>query len=196
MPVEKKEALKDGTEITTRELRQDDLDQLMKFYKSLPLQDRKYLMINVLDRKTVAQRLRRIETGDVVRIVALHGKDIVADGNLELSGEQWSKHQGEIRVIIARNFQHKGLGTIMIRELYFIAVQKKVESIVARMMRPQVGAQHIFRKLGFSEVNLLPNYVKDIKGTTQDLIIMTCSIKDLWKELDQVLRESDWQRCR
>jgi L-amino acid N-acyltransferase YncA len=194
--VEKKETLKDGTEVTTRELRPDDIDKLMKFYKSLPLQDRKYLMFNVLDRKTVAQRIRRMESGDVLRIVAVRDNEIVAEGSLELSGEHWSKHQGEIRVIVARSCQHKGLGTIMIRELYFLGIQKKIEVMVARMMRPQVGAQQIFRRLGFSEVNLLPDYVKDISGTTQDLIIMTCNIRDLWKELDQVFRESDWQRCR
>jgi hypothetical protein len=64
------------------------------------------------------------------------------------------------------------------------------------MMRPQVGAQHIFRKLGFREELLIPDYVRDLKGETQDLIIMTCDIKDLWKELDHFYSDSDWQRCR
>ena len=71
--------------------------------------------------------------------MAVHGGVIVASGALELSGETWSKHQGEIRVIIARPFQNRGLGTIMIRELYFIAVQNQIQTIVARMMRPRSG---------------------------------------------------------
>ena len=49
------------------------------------------------------------------------------------------------------------------------------------MMRPQVGAQKIFRRLGFREESLLPDFVKDIKGDSQDLIVMTCDVKDLWK---------------
>lgn len=194
--VEKTEVLKDGTKVTLRDLHLDDLDRLMKFFRALPANDRKYLRVDVTKRHVVAQRLRRVETGDVIRIVALHDGSIVADGALELSGEQWSKHQGEIRLIIARPFQHKGLGTIMVRELYFIAFQKKLETIIVRMMRPQVGAQHIFRKLGFREETLLPDHVKDIAGTTQDLVIMTCNIKDLWKELDHFLRDTDWQRRR
>jgi acetyltransferase len=194
--MDKTERMKDGTEVTIRRLAANDIDQLMDFYGSLPEEDRKYLKFDVTDRKVVAKRLRRIDSGDDIRIVAVHGGVIVASGALELSGEAWSKHQGEIRVIIARPFHHRGLGTIMIRELYFIAVQNQIQTIVARMMRPQIGAQKIFRRLGFREETLLPDFVKDIKGGTQDLIVMTCDVKDLWRELDRTFSESDWQRCR
>lgn len=193
--MEKIEKLKDGTEITIRELTLRDLDKLMRFYRDLPLEDRTYLKFNVTDRKVVAKRLGRIETGEDARIIALHKSKIIASGALELSGEQWSRHQAEIRVIIARAFQHKGLGTLMIRELYFIAVQRNVELVIAKLMRPQVGAQNIFRKLGFRE-QLLPDFVKDLKGWSQDLIVMTSNVKDLWKQLDHAFGESDWQRCR
>jgi RimJ/RimL family protein N-acetyltransferase len=194
--MDKIEKLKDGSEVTIRRISSEDIDSLMDFYLALPLEDRKYLKFDVTDRKVVARRLRRVESGDDIRIVAEHGGVIVASGALELSGEEWSKHQGEIRVIIARPFQHRGLGTIMIRELYFIAVQNGLETIVAKMMRPQVGAIKIFRRLGFREESFIPDFVKDIKGESQDLIIMSCNVKDLWKELDRLFSESDWQRCR
>jgi len=194
--MEKAEKLKDGREVTIRRLALYDLDRLMSFYQKLPLEDRKYLKFDVTNRNVVARRLKRIETGDDIRVIALLNDEIIASGALELSGEQWSKHQGEIRVIIARDFQHEGLGTLIIRELYFIAIQNNVETIVARMMRPQVNAQKIFRKLGFREEMLLPDFVKDIEGAPQDMIIMTCSVKNLWKELDHLFSESDWQRCR
>jgi L-amino acid N-acyltransferase YncA len=184
MPMEKTALLKDGTSVLIRELRPDDLDKLMKFYKELPLVDRKYLRVDVTDRDVVAGRIARIETGKVIRIVAVHNDEIIADGALELFGEAWKRHQGEIRVIVARAFQKKRLGMAMIQELYNIAAQKNLEVLVATMMRPQVGAQQIFRKLGFREEMLLPDFVRDIQGSTQDLIIMTCSLKDLWKEIE------------
>lgn len=194
--MEKNEKLKDGTEVVIRRLALYDLDRLMSFYQKLPLDDRKYLKFDVTNRNVVARRLKRIESGDDIRVIALLNGEIIASGALELSGEGWSKHQGDIRVIIASGFQHRGLGTLLIRELYFIAIQNNVETIVARMMRPQVGAQHIFHKLGFREEILLPDFVKDLEGTTQDMIVMTCNVKDLWKELDHLFSESDWQRCR
>lgn len=194
--MDKTEKMKDGTEVTIRPLVPQDADRLMDFYGALPEEDRKYLKFDVTDRKVVVKRLRRVESGDDIRIVAVHGGLIVASGALELSGEAWSKHQGEIRVIIARPFQKRGLGTIMIRELYFIAVQNRIQTIVARMMRPQVGAQKIFRRLGFREESMMPDFVKDLQGSSQDLIVMTCDVKELWKQLDRTFSESDWQRCR
>jgi GNAT superfamily N-acetyltransferase len=194
--MDKTERMKDGTEVTIRRIVANDIDRLMDFYGSLPEEDRKYLKFDVMDRKVVAKRLRRIEAGDDIRIVAVHGGLIVASGALELSGETWSKHQGEIRVMVARPFQQRGLGTIMIRELYFIAIQNNIDTIVARMMRPQAGAQKVFRRLGFRDETMLPDFVKDLQGGSQDLIVMTCNVKNLWKELDRTFSESDWQRCR
>lgn len=194
--MEKKETLKDGTKITIRKLYDKDLDKLMKFYSALPPEDRKYLRIDVTDRKIVEKRIKLTETGSVIRITALFEDEIIADGALELSAEEWRKHQGELRVIVARSFQNKGLGMILVRELYFIAVEKRVELVVVKMMRPQIAAQRIFRKLGFREELLIPDYVLDQTGKKQDLIVMTCNIKELWSELEHFYSDSDWQRCR
>ncbi len=194
--MEKIEALKDGKKVTVRELQIKDLDKLMKFYSGLPPEDRKYLRIDVTNREVVQQRIELTKEGNVFRLIALHNDEIIADGALELSGEEWRKHQGELRVIVARPFQHKGLGMIMVRELYFLAVEKNVDQAVVKMMRPQVAAQRIFRKLGFREELLIPDYVRDIAGKKQDLIIMVCNIKELWKELEHFYTDSDWQRCR
>ena len=194
--MEKIESLKDETKVTIRELQVRDLARLMKFYSALPPEDRKYLRIDVTNREVVRQRIELTEEGNVIRLIALHNDEIIADGALELSGEEWRKHQGELRVIVARPFQHKGLGMIMVRELYFIAVEKNVDQVVVKMMRPQVAAQRIFRKLGFREELLIPDYVRDMAGKKQDLVIMTCDIKELWKELEHFYTDTDWQRCR
>ncbi len=194
--MEKTDTLKDGTKVSIRKLQDKDLDKLMKFYSSLPPEDRKYLRIDVTNRKIVEERIKLTEAGNVIRIIALFEDEIIADGALELSTEEWRKHQGELRVIVARPFQHKGLGMIMVRELYFLAVEKKVELVVVKMMRPQIAAQRIFRKLGFREELLIPDYVQDQSGEKQDLIVMTNNIKELWNELEHFYSDSDWQRCR
>jgi len=194
--MKKKETLKDGKKVVIRELHENDLEALMKFYSDLPPADRKYLRIDVTNKEIVKQRIKFIKTGRIFRLVALHKGKIIADGALELSGEDWQKHQGELRVIVARSYQKKGLGTLMVRELYFLAVKKKVELVVVKMMRPQKGAQRIFRKLGFREELLIPDFVKDQEGKKQDLIVMTVNLKELWEELEESYRDSDWRRCR
>ena len=194
--MDKTETLKDGKKVTIRPLTPKDLDGLMAFYRSLPPEDRKYLRVDVTDRKVVAERIRLVDQGQVIRIIAIYKDKIVADGALELSGEEWRRHQGEVRLIVSRPYRRKGLGMIMIRELYFLAAARNVETIVAKMMRPQKGAQTIFHRLGFREEALLPDYVRDLTGKTQDLLIMVCNLGDMWAELDHFYGDSDWERCR
>jgi L-amino acid N-acyltransferase YncA len=190
------ETLKDGKQVVIRSLRSKDLDKLMAFYRSLPIEDRKYLRVDVTDRKVVAQRMKSVGHDDVLRIIALYKDQVVGDGALELSGEGWRKHQGELRVIVARAFRRRGLGLIMMRELYFLAAARNVKKLVAKMMRPQKSARAICLRLGFREELLIPDYVEDLSGKTQDLVIMTCDLNVLWSELEEFYGASDWQRCR
>ena len=194
--MDKKATLKDRTEIAIRELTPKDLDALMKFYLGLPAEDRKYLRIDVTDRIVVEKRINHMTEERVFRLVALHGNDVIADGALELSGEVWRLHQGEIRVIVARPFQHRGLGMIMMRELYHLAVEKGVETVVVKMLRPQKAAINICHKLGFHEEVIIPGYVSDLDGQIQDLIIMKSNIQDLLKEMEHFFTDTDLQRCR
>jgi L-amino acid N-acyltransferase YncA len=194
--MQKKETLKDGSQVLVRTLTLKDLDKLMKFYRSLPDKDRRYLRVDVLNKDVVAQRIKMTKTGDIVRIVALYGNQIIADGTLEFSAEEWKKHQAELRVNVGKDFKHKGMGTILLRELHYIAAKERVEKAVVRFMRPQAAARNICRKLGFHEEIVIPDYVRDQKGKTHDMVIMTANMKDFWNELEHFYSDADWRRHR
>jgi len=192
----KTETLRDKKKVEIKNLKSEDMGKLMKFFRSIPKQDRKYLRIDVTDKKIVEQRFREIKKGDIFRIVALADDKIISYGSLQIFSEDWRQNHGEIRIIVSREFQRKGLGTIVIRELYFLATKHKVEKIIAKIMRPQIGPRKVFRKLGFREEILIPDYVMDQEHKTQDLVIMTCNMKDFWRELESFYHDSDWKRCR
>ena len=192
----KRETLKDGTRVIIRDLHKEDLDKLMIFYRSLPPDDRVYLKVDVTKRRIVEERMKLIEEGTIFRIIALHDDEIVGDGMFEISKEVWRKHQGELRVIVARSFQRKGLGMLMFRELHSLALKKDIDKIVVKMMKPQKGAINICKKLGFQKETIIPNYVWDQEDKPQDLVIMSCKPKDLWIELEHFYSDSDWRRCR
>ncbi|MCP4901337.1 MAG: GNAT family N-acetyltransferase [bacterium] len=132
----------------------------------------------------------------VERLVAVQGEAIVADGALELAGHGWGDNIGELRLIVDRGFQRQGLGSLLARELYFLAVQHKLDRIVVRVMRPQVGAQRIMHRLGFREEFLIPQHVRDRHGEWQDLIIMRCNLDDMWREMESLFEQGDrrWHR--
>jgi ribosomal protein S18 acetylase RimI-like enzyme len=188
--------LKDGTAIVIRPMTEDDVDKSWAFFRKLPREDRDYLRADVTKRDVVEKRIHDMRSGVVKRLVAVVGDEIVADGALELAGAGWKEHVGELRLIVARRYQRKGVGMLMARELYTLASAANVEDVVVEMMAPQLAARRIFHKLGFKEEAVFPRYVKDITGRKQDLVVMRSELGALWHELEEKVSLSDWQRAR
>jgi RimJ/RimL family protein N-acetyltransferase len=191
--VDKKVNLKDGSEVTIRNMRPKDVDLSFDFFCSLPEEDRRYLRADVTRRDVVERRTTELDCGRVDRLVAVMEDEIVADGSLELQGHGWGDSIGEIRLMVARPYQHLGLGTLLARELYYLGMQHKLERIVVRVMRPQSRAHRIMKRLGFREEFLIPEHVRDQDGAWQDLIIMRCNLEDLWNEMESLVEASDWR---
>jgi len=188
--------LRDGTEVVIRPMSRKDLPVAATFFRGLPKEDRAYLRRDVYRRDVVAEMIAEIKTGRARRLVAEHQGKIVAEGALELESHAWKRHVGELRIVVSRKFQRKGLGMFMARELYRLAAAEKIEELVVRMMRPQIAARKIFRRLGFHQETLLTEYVKDLKGRRQDLVVMRCDLEGLWQELEHYFDHSDWRRAR
>jgi ribosomal protein S18 acetylase RimI-like enzyme len=193
--MKKIKTLKDGTEVIIRPLTNNDVEKSFQFFQELPPEDREYLRVDVTKRDLVEKRILTMKGKNVKRIAAFCDDKIVADAALELEGVGWKAGVAEMRIIIARSFQRKGLGIIMAGELYLLAQKEKIEELVVKMMKPQKGAQSIFHKLGFHHDIILSNYVKDLHGHKQDLIIMRCSLTELWQELEDYFYEKDMRHA-
>ena len=186
------EALRYGTTVVLREPTMDDVEDSLRFFKDLPLEDRRYLRVDVTQRKNVEQRIRDAIEGRTYRIIALAGDKIVADGALEFSREDWSRHAGEIRAIVAHDYQRRGLGALLIKAIYGVAHQRGVEKLVAKMASPQTGARKTFERLGFHVDSVLPDYIKDMNGNAQSLVIMSCTLDELSRELKGFYKTDQW----
>jgi RimJ/RimL family protein N-acetyltransferase len=194
--IERTVTLKDGRAVTIRRMRPDDVERSYAFFCALPPEDRVYLRTDVTRRELVERRTTELDPERAERVVVVHGDEIVGDGTLELQGHGWGDNVAEVRLIVARPWQRLGLGTVIARELFHLASRRRVDRIVARLMRPQFGAHRIFRRLGFHEEFLIPEHVRDQDGNWQDLIIMRCQLEELWRDLEYELINSDWQRAR
>jgi len=194
--IEKSVILKDGREVTVRNMSADDVERSYDFFCALPADDRKYLRVDVTRRRLVERRTRELDRNRIERLVVVHDDKIVADGALELEGHGWVNNVAEIRLIVSHDWQRYGLGTLLSRELFHLASQYRADRIVARLMRPQAGAHRIMKRLGFSEEFLIPEHVRDQDGNWQDLIIMRCPLEDLWQEMEANFESSDWRRHR
>jgi len=194
--METKVKMKDGAEVLIRPMTEDDFERSYDFFQTLSEEDRIFLRADVSDPEVIRMRVQKAVTGSSVRLVAIDCDRIVADGTLELEKHGWKKHMAEVRLFVAPTHQRKGLGLLMARELYVLAQEYRVEELIVKMMRPQRNAKRIFRKLGFTETSVLLDYVKDISGKKQDLIIMRSDMKNLWREWEEFIALSDWNRTR
>jgi len=189
--------LKNGEEILIRNLREDDVQRSLDFFRALPPADRIYLRNDVTRREVVVERIRALKTDKVFRLVAVDDEGrIIADGSLESEGFSWKNHVAELRLIVAADYQRQALGMLLARELYLHAVNRRVEEVVAKIMRPQTAALKIVERLGFEQSGVLTDYVKDIEGKRHDLIVMRCELQRLLGELETYFTMSDWQRAR
>ncbi|MFC2085415.1 GNAT family N-acetyltransferase, partial [Bacteroidota bacterium] len=191
--MEKEVKLKDGSEVLVRDLNSNDVEKSFAFFQKLPVEDRIYLRVDVTKKENVEKRIKIMNYQRVKRLSAFYNNEIVADGALELEGHGWKEHTAELRLIVAEDFRRKGLGIILAGELFNLGLKEGVEEILVKMMKPQAAAQSIFHRLGFHHDIVLSNYVKDQSGKKQDLIIMRCSLKDLWEELEDYFHEKDYR---
>ncbi len=189
--MEKQCILKDGGEVIIRSSAAGDVDKSFAFFQNLSSEEKAYLRVDVTDRDIVARRLGNHGPIDIKRLVALVDDEIVADGAIELRSAGWESHIAELRLLVADTYQKKGLGMLMAEELYMLAAKEKVEEIIVKLMVPQTEARKIFARLGFHEDVVLKNYVKDVRGLKQDLLIMRCNLDALWKELESNFNEMD-----
>jgi RimJ/RimL family protein N-acetyltransferase len=188
----KYEILEDGTNVMLREPTSKDRQDSLDFFLRLPEEDRRYLRIDVTRSGVVERRLEQAESGEVYRLWAFVGDDIAADGALEFSGERWGGHLGEIRVIVGRDYQRRGLGTLLMQALFHVAEERGLEKIVMNMLEPQTSMRAACAKLGFRVDAVVPDYVKDQDGTTHSLVIMTCTLDQWYKEMKDFYQEKNW----
>jgi RimJ/RimL family protein N-acetyltransferase len=182
---------KDGASVVIRPLAKNDGPALLSFFRALPADDRLFLKEDVTKAETIDRWLSQLDYAKVLPIVAASDAAIVGDATLHFNQFGWHRHMAEIRCVVARDYQKKGLGTILMHELVSHAGQKAVDKIRAEMMDSQIFAQKAFQRLGFKRAAELKDFVVDINGKTHGLVIMVNDVSDLWKKMEDLLLDYD-----
>ncbi len=184
--------LKDGSKVTLRPMVKSDVPKLLAFFRKLPEEDRLFLKEDVTDEKVIQRWADELDYDRVFPILAEVGDEIIADATLHPFERGWSRHVGEVRCVVAKEYQRKGLGTILIREMFHRALQRGLHKLQASMPDKQVGAMKAFQAIGFKKEAVLKEHAVDIKGNKHDLVIMTNSVAELWRKISDQLMDSDF----
>jgi len=180
--------LKSEDSVDLRLLKEDDIEDLITFFSSLPLEDRMYLRADVTLRQNILRRFGNLNYDLIYPIIALAEDSIVAIATLYRAEFGWTRNLGEIRVVVAPNFQRKGLCTFLTREIFFHGLTTDLYKIQAEMTEDQVAAINAFERLGFKKETVLRKHVTDINGNRTNLIIMSLDIQEMWYLMEDFIK--------
>jgi RimJ/RimL family protein N-acetyltransferase len=183
--------LRGGTRVVIRPLTKQDGPALLAFFAGLPDDDRLFLKEDVTKKEVIDRWIDELDFNKVFPIVAEKNAAIIGDATLHFNSYGWQRHMAEIRCVVSRKYQRKGLGTALMRELVSQAVEKGVVKISATMMNTQKSAQKVFEKLGFRKEAELKGFVTDIRGKAHNLVIMVNDVSDLWEKMEDLILHYD-----
>lgn len=165
--------LKDGRKLTLKFLSREDFEQSLEFFRRQPEEDRAYLRRDVTRRSVIEDRISEIEAGLATMIIAVEDDGrIVGDTMLWVAERGWFRKTGEIRFVVDVDYRGCGLGTILAREIFKVAVRKGLRKLEASCMETQVGIVKTLEPLGFVKEGVLKRFVVDTRGGEHDLILM------------------------
>ncbi|UCD47630.1 MAG: N-acetyltransferase [Deltaproteobacteria bacterium] len=179
----KEVTLRDKTAIVLKPFERKDKDALLAFFQRMPEADRLFLKDDVTDPAVVNRWAVELNYDKVFPLLAWRGNDVVADATLHKNLGGWMKHVGTIRMVVAREFQKHGVGSILANELFLHALKSGLEKIVAEMMETQEGARKVFEKLGFRQEAVLHGHVRDQIGIRHDLLVLTKDLEEFWANI-------------
>jgi len=183
--------LRDGAEVRLRPLEPADVPLSHRFFLSLSDEDRRCLRMDVTDIENVRRRLEPADDSDPWRLAALAGGAIVAEASLHQPRYGWMRHTAELRCIVARPFQARGLGSALFAETYQEATRRHIEKLYALVPSDLPAAVRISERLGFRAELTLADHLRTPEGELKDLIVMTVNLRDLWRRLEDLMQSMD-----
>jgi len=179
--------IKDGTKIVIRPLSKQDGPALLKFFTEVPEDDRLFLKDDVTKKEIIDRWVSDLDFDKVLPIIAEKDAAILGDATLHFNRYRWQMHMAEIRCVVAKEYQQKGLGTALMRELVSAAQARNVSKIRANMMDTQKSAQGAFQRLGFQKEAELKGFLMDKAGNKHNLILMVNDVYKMWEKMEDLL---------
>src|SRR6185369_2115660 len=107
--------------VTLRLMQPDDASALLLFAKSLPEDDLLFLAVDITRQAALDQWVRDVKSGQIRTVLAETNGKLIGHGTLNHNALQWTRHLGEIMLLISPDFRGIGLGGLLANELFSIA---------------------------------------------------------------------------
>jgi L-amino acid N-acyltransferase YncA len=184
-------SLKDGSRVTVRDTRIEDLDKAFDFFRAMPVEDKLYLRVDVCDKEIARDRYKQIELGKAIRLVADCRGTIVGEATLETMRYGWLRKSGEVKLLVLPAFRDLGLERVMAREIFLLAARLGLNNLIARVLDSEQRTYEILLDLHFKHTATQREHAADAQGLMHDVQLMTFSLKEMWRKMETAIGEAD-----
>lgn len=169
--------LKNDLKCRLRPLKKDDEKAFHEFFLAIPEQERMFIKHRVVDPEVIHDWCRNIDLGRNLPMLAVYGREIVADATLHQQLGGWRRHIGRISVLVHPKYRNRGLARALVAEIIEVARQCGLERVEAEFIGEQEAAMKVFALSGFSQLLRLEDYVKDMQAISHDYVLMGLQLK-------------------
>jgi len=174
--------LEDGTWVTVRPMVQEDEQGLLKFFGSLPEEERLYFNDNIIDPDVIKNWAENIDYDKVLPILAIVEDKIVGDCTLHrYPNWSWMKNTGHIAISVSPKYRKNNLTKILASEVFCQSLTTNLERVVVELVPDREDVREVFIQLGFCKEAVLEDKHLDVTGGKHDLLIMDADFALLWK---------------
>jgi GNAT superfamily N-acetyltransferase len=96
----------------------------------------------------------------------------VADASLHQQLAGWKRHIGRISIVVHPKYRGRGLARALVRELIDVARDAGLEKLEAEFMGDQLAARRVFAEVGFNDLLVIQDYVKDMQANSHEYVLM------------------------
>jgi RimJ/RimL family protein N-acetyltransferase len=165
--------LDSSTSVTLRLMGPSDRDAVLALARSLPPHDLLFLRTDITQPDVVDEWIANIKAGRTATVLAEAGGQLAGYALVHLNDALWTRHVGEIRMIVHPDYRRSGLGRQLAAEIFALAKSLGLGKLTAQMTPDQRGARATFERLGFHVEAVLSDHVIDREGGTHDLVVMS-----------------------
>ncbi|MGH9363444.1 MAG: GNAT family N-acetyltransferase [Thermoanaerobaculia bacterium] len=168
--------LRDGRRLLIRPFAAHDVDALYDFFQRLPLEVRRFAW-DKIDRRTLVETWgQELDYAKVFPLLALDGRNVVADATLHRRDGSPLRLVGRIKWLIDPAYRGLGLGTVLVNTFISMARANGLRHLTCMLVSDfEADAVETLRTLGFQGYTI-PGYGTDPDGNQHDMIKMVLKL--------------------
>ena len=168
-----------GVSVELRRFGSGDAAAVLDFAQALPPYDLLFINRDITQSRVVKAWLAEIAEGDISTVLAVADGVVVGCCAVVSDKLSWSRHVGEVRVLVATSMRERGLGRLLAQEALIEGIARGLAKLTVRLTTDQRGAIAVFEGLGFRGEALLRDQVAGRDGVRHDIAILAQEVAEV-----------------